>query len=144
MRVVPELKTLLQNSSFTAHQHAQTNLKSVKGNTSHTSQPLHSHARDNKFKLTVSCQVTERARPPHGVHTEAGPSGDERRESSYREVSYPSRRSRNGAADLRRIGAGADLDGLSTMLLTCSQPTLTPYVGTRNTRIAGARCPRAS
>jgi hypothetical protein len=30
-----------KESSFTTHQHAQTKLTSVKGNTSHTSQPLH-------------------------------------------------------------------------------------------------------
>ena len=49
------------NFSFTTHQHAQTELKSVKGNTSHTSQPLHSHARD--MQRVPRSQTRIRSRP---------------------------------------------------------------------------------
>ena len=59
-------------TSFTAHQHAQTKLKSVKGNTSHTSQSLHSHARDIQRTTRTALTDTVQSR-----HTPGRPPGSE-------------------------------------------------------------------
>ena len=55
-----------ENLSFTSHQHAQTELKSVKGSTSHTSQPLHSHARDMQRVPRSQTRIRSRHTPAPG------------------------------------------------------------------------------